>query len=157
MKDRVYDRSQLFLSIIDVIDKKKLTGETILVKYRTEKQKLYFPNNNTSIVGYGKLLDYCSERTKVIGPLGSAAIECLYHNIPYYAYISKFDTKLNSSIYNKLFDALCVANCTEEIAYNLKNKKIYRQGYSKQDLLHQDGIYLYQMVDIIFRKQKELL
>ena len=152
IKDLIYDERQLFISIIDMVNQVMAPIDNILVKYRTENQKKNFPCNSTSTVGYGKLLDYCGEKTRVIGPLGSAAIECLSRDIPYYAYQLNNSIQSNRAIYNMLSEALYVADCAGKLMDHLKNNKIYRHGYSKRDLLHENGLYLHQIVELILSK-----
>ena len=153
LNDRMADAQQVIPTIVEVVERVKKPGDKVLVKYRVDKQYLMFPYDGESIVGYGKLLDYCSADTIVIGFPGSAAVECLLNDVRFYAFWDYRRYQANKYLW---FDPeiffLYVARTKEELYENIVSQRMYRSGYSKRDLLHEDGMYLHEIVSVILSK-----
>ncbi len=146
---------QRFKSLIYMVTKYKKQEQTLLIKYRAKKQKKFYPVNdvyNALDDKVGSFLEYCHDKTIVIGPSGSACIEALKSNIRYFSYeISPYPNN-NNAYYSKLNSVLFVAKNNKEIIENINSNRIYREGASINDLLHTDGLYLEEIVKFILNK-----
>jgi hypothetical protein len=147
-----------FQSLVSLIEQYKENDKTLLIKYRSKNQGAFFPIKNIDSVNeesYGSFLKYCNKNTIVIGPLGSACIEALLKNIKYYAYDPTPSPNKNKAYCGKLNQLLYTAIDKNELFDNLKNNKIYKHNYSKDDLLYSDGIYLDQIVELIISNKND--
>ena len=149
LDDLISKNSQWFKSLANAIENYKLSTQTILAKYQVSKLKASNPVNCKSIVGYGTFLDYCSKDTIIVGPPGSACIEALSNDLSYYTYITTEDPHPNKSNYNGLREMLFVASTVGEVIDNIKNKNIYKPGFSKKDVLYENGYYLCDLVKLL--------
>jgi hypothetical protein len=138
-----------FKSLVDCIFKLKDKNETCLIKFKYNAQRKIFSefsNDNEC-----NFLNYCDQNTIIIGQPGSACIEALIGDLSYFPY-SLSCNNYNKAVFNKLSDVLYIANNAEDIVKNLARKRIYRPGFSKKDLLHNEGMYLNQIIESILKK-----
>jgi hypothetical protein len=154
LDDLISKNSQWFQSLADAIENYKLSTQTILAKYQVSKLKNSNPVNCTTVVGYGTFLNYCSKDTIIVGPPGSACIEALLNDLSYYTYITTEDPHPNKGYYNGLREMLFVASTVDEVIDNIKNKNIYKSGFSKKDVLYENGKSLHEIVEIILNDEK---
>jgi predicted glycosyltransferase len=146
-----HDRD-IFKDTINVVKKTKLAKEDFLVKYRTRSQYKIFPTDEIKEIGYGNLIDFCYQKTIVIGYPGSAMIECFTNNITFFPFCDLNKFILNSSVNKLLNNFLYIATNEEELLDNIKQNKVFRDGYSKEDILHKDAKYLNEIVKNILNK-----
>lgn len=153
LRDRLVEARRYVQDMHDVVSHFKKPGEQIVVKYRTENQRRNFPCDYESRVGYGTLLDLCTEQTVVIGPPGSALLECLSNGVRFYSFWD-YDSYIRNRYLsiqslNRLSEVVYIAKSKEELLDNLHYQRIYKPGRSKTDLLHQDGMRLKEIVSKI--------
>lgn len=154
MKDRIVDSRNFFSQVADTINLYKAVNGSLTVKYREESQRLAFPCAYRAIVG-GKesILELCDSDTVVIGPPGSALLECLLNDVPYYAYWNyefyKDNQFLSRRSIESMMNILHIAKNSNELIFNIINSKIYKNKYSKRDLIYCDGLKLNAIVKII--------
>ena len=134
----------------DIVKMVKKNSHDYLIKYRDQNQLLAFPTFDASEVGYGHLMKYCNKNTIVIGHPGSAMIECLRNNIRFFSYFDYERICHKSSINLLLLKCLYIAKNKEELSDNILTNKIFKPGYTKEDLLFNDGKYLHEIVSSIF-------
>ena len=130
-------------------------GEDYLIKYRDPGEFRKYPStgNIISKSGQGRLLDYCNPDTIVIGNPGSSMMECLINDINFFSF-SNYEKHIANPSFNIYTNNLLhVARNKTELLENIQNNKIYKDGYSKNDLLHHDGIYLDEIVSLILSKK----
>lgn len=137
-------RSKLLLNFEKLVNEIEAYGKSldksIIVKYRTEQQKVRFPVKISQIISYGKLLELSKENSIFIGPFNSAWIETSLANFEYYAY------NLNKSspiTYDKFY--YC-ANNPKELIFNILNKRTFKRNYTKKNLLHNNSHELFEIV-----------
>lgn len=158
LRDRLADARLYIQDAVDVVSRIKSPEDRLVVKYRDEKHRLNFPYHGEARVGYGALLDLCSEHTIVIGFPGSAAWECLVNGIRFYAF-RDFSAHMANRFTDKgaverLLDIMYVAHNKDELYDNICHKRIYKPGHSKGSLTHQDGMLLHEIVEEILRRQE---
>lgn len=145
---------------LDVVARVKNPEERVVVKYRTEVQLQNFPCEAEIRVGYGALLDFCAAHTIVIGPPGSAMLECLLNDIRFYSFRNYHQYLANKSLsieaLNRLQDVVYIAESKEELFDNMMHKRVYRPGHSKVDLLHQDGMRLHEIAAAIIASRSSV-
>lgn len=155
LKDTLSFSRKWLTNVSHAILKIKKKNQVFLIKYRSDLQKKHFPIEGVNIVGCGTFIDYCHQGTIVIGPPGTACIEALLNDIKYYTYdyAQLFSSSNpNKASFNRLTEILYTAKNTNELLDNIHNKHIYRVGYSKKNLLHKNGSYLYEIVNCILSK-----
>ena len=161
MSNLISDGRKGFNDILVVVKKLILDDEEFLIKYRTlgeykklgEFKKHPSSGNIETKSGQGRLLDYCAFDTIVIGYPGSAMLECLTNDINFFSF-SNYEKHISNPSFNALTTKLLyIAKSKEELLNNIINKKIYKAGYSKSDLLHNDGKYLDEIVSFILNKR----
>ena len=152
IRDRLCDENSFFNEIVNFFCKKKKFNKKILIKYRSKAQKNKFPNNFIEHAEQGKLLDFCNENTSVIGPVNSATIECLTSKIDYFCY--RYDPELNKNLAHTytLDKMLHVANNIGDIERNFEEKKIFKDNFTKNDLVHTNGLKLNKIIEEILNK-----
>ncbi len=152
IKDRLCDENLFFNQIISFFYKINNFKENILIKYRTNAQKSKFPNDLAESVNEGKIMDFCNEVSIVVGPVNSATIECLTNKIDYYCY--RYDPGFNKNLSHTytLDKILYVANNIHEMKTHFKQKKIFRENFSNDDLIHKDGLKLNEIIKKILYK-----
>jgi hypothetical protein len=134
-----------------VVNKVKLKNEDYLIKYRDPLQFLRFPTDHIKEIGYGTLMKYCDEKTIVIGHPGSSMIECLTNNVSFFSYFDYDKCKQNSGINMLTNDCLYIAKNKEELLENIISNRIYKSGNNKEDIVFNDGKYLYEIVHDILK------
>lgn len=158
LRDRLVDSQQLMADALDVVDRLKGDGQTVLVKYRSKNQPINFPCAAESQVEYGPLLDYCSSTTIVIGFPGSAALDCLLSDIPFYAFWNyqcyQGNRFVSMEAVTRLLDVIYIARTNAELYENIVNRTIFKPGRKKNDLLHSNGMSLQEIIQEIFKRQK---
>ena len=158
MSNLISDGRKTISEILIVVKKLISDDEEFLIKYRTlgDYKKTPSIGNIETQAGQGKLLDYCFDGTLVIGYPGSAMLECLSNDINFFAF-SNYENHVSNPSFNPLTTKLLyVAKNKEELLNNILNNNIYKEGYSKKDLLHSDGKYLDEIVSYILNKKNIL-
>lgn len=141
--DLLSKSNQIFLNFEKNIKKlSKKEKKSFVVKYRHKLQQKNFPCFNNYIVSYGKLLNYCHEKTIVIGPCGTAMLEVLKKKVQYYPFDLFQAYKKNRIIHNNFTSILYVAKTNNELINNIKKKKIFKYGFTVDNLIYTDGISL---------------
>jgi hypothetical protein len=138
-----------FQSIVSGIDEFNDQNHNCLIKYRSLNQKLFFPvdtNNAVLDEDSGSFLKYCNQDTIIVGPLGSACVEALRSNMRYFSYDPLPRPSQNKAYFNQLNEMLYTANDKAELLNNINKNQIFRKGFSKINLLYEDGIDLNQIV-----------
>jgi len=153
LRDRFVDARQHVQDALDAVSRIKKSEDRVVVKYRSKNQQLNFMCDAEALVGYGTLLDLCSEHTIVIGFPGSAMLECLLNDIRFFPF---WDYRLHQQnryfcmdAVQRLIDTVHVARSGGELYDNLVHQRVYKPGRSKTQLLHQNGIQLHRIVDEI--------
>lgn len=154
MQDKIVDSRRFFNEICLAISMHKKINDSLVIKYREASQVLVFPCSCETIVGGKKgVLDLCDEDTIVIGPPGSALLECQLHEVPFYSYWRYESYKDNQFLSSKSVDNLqsiiYIAKNNIELIFNMANSKIYKDGYSKSDLIYGNGLRLNEVVKTI--------
>jgi hypothetical protein len=157
MKDRIVDSRKYFTQIVDAIYQYKTVNDGLIVKYREHAQWQAFPCACETIIGGKKsILDLCDNNTLVIGPPGSALLECLLNDVPFYTYwnyeLYKGNQFLNQKSIDSMMRIFYIAKNTEELTFNINNSKIYKNDHSKKDLIYYDGLRLNEIVKIILEE-----
>jgi len=157
MRDRLVDARRYIQDMFDVVHRIKRPEDRVVVKYRGMNQQLNFPYDGENRVGYGTLLDLCDRDTIVIGPPGSAALECLLNDIRFYVFqdfglyeANKYGDK---EAVERLLSIIHVASNKDELFENIIYTRIYKPGHSKRNLIHQDGMHLNEVVEEILKRQ----
>jgi len=143
-----------FQSVVSGIEEFKSQNQLCLIKYRSSNQKLFFPVSTTSEIieeDGASFLKYCAKNTIVIGPLGTACIEALIKDIRYFPYDPLPYPSKNIAYYNKLNEILYASKTKYELIENIKSNLIFRKGYSRKNLLYEDGLNLNQIVNLILK------
>ena len=155
MSNLISDGRKSLQEAIEVVNTLLKDGEDYLIKYRDPGEYKKYPSigNIISNSGQGKLLDYCKPETIVIGNPGSSMMECLNNDINFYSFSNYEKHIANPSFNNNTIDLLHVAKNKAELIYNIQNNRIYKDGFSKNDLFHHDGIYLNEIVSLILNKK----
>jgi len=160
LRDRLVEAQAEFSAILAVVDRVKLPGQRVLVKYRSENQRANFPCARNARVGYGQLLKFCARNTTVIGPPNSAAWECWLNDIAYYPFWNHRryagNKYLSVDAIGWLSQVVYIACNAEELHENLVRRRIFKPGKSKRDLLHRDGLYLQEIVARILQRRKRI-
>ena len=134
---------QIFLNIEKSINQlSKENKKSFIVKYRAKEQRENFPCLSNYIVSYGKLLNYCHEKTIVIGPCGTAMLNVLKKKVQYYPFDLFQAYKKNRTFHNDFTSILYVAETNNELINNIKKKKIFKYGFTVDNLIYNDGISL---------------
>jgi len=154
MSDFISDGRKEIKDIVHIINKIKLDEDEYLVKYRTLAQFTMFPTKDTHVIGYGNLLDYCTKDSVVIGYPGSAMLECLSNDISFFSYYDYEKHSLNPNMNKLLTQLLYISKTKEELLDNILHKRIFREGYSKDDLIYNDGKFLHEVVSNILSKKR---
>lgn len=153
MRDTIADAREYIPAALEVIEKIRQPGESVLIKYRTENQRRLFPTRVHARVGYGNLLDLCGPDTVVVGRPGSATWECLLNDISFYAFWDMWsycnNRFTNRGALTRLSNILKVARTPQELHSNLSHGEIYQAGRSKLDLLHSTGVGLPDIVSAV--------
>lgn len=138
--------------IVGVVNKIKSDEEEYCIKYRTKFQSKIFPTEYSKEIGYGNLIDFCDHKTVVIGYPGSAMIECFKNNIAFFPYCNLDKFILNSTFNKLLSNYLFIAKNKEELLDNILSNRVFKEGYSKEDVLHNDAKYLKEVVKNILNQ-----
>jgi len=156
MSDLIIDSAKTIDRITSVINKVTNFKNECLIKYRSYEQLAMYPSKNNIEVGYGELLSYCEKDSIVIGYPGSAMIECLKSDIRFFSFHDFEKQSKNQNINTLIIRALHVAKNEEELLDNILNNKIFKPGYSVEDLLYSDGMNLCEIVSYILNNQKRI-
>lgn len=162
LRDRRVVAQQMMEDALDVVEGIRGDGQRVLVKYRTAKQLVKFPCSAESKVGYGRLLDYCTDSTIVIGfPGSSPLLERLLNDGLFYAfwdYRNYLDNRyISMEAVTRLLNVIYIARNKEELRENILAGKIFKPGHSKEDLLYSDGIYPHEIIhEILMRQNVEM-
>jgi hypothetical protein len=151
MSNLIVEGRKMIKDVQYVIDKINLKNEDYIIKYRSQMQFLTFPTDHSREFGYGNLIQFCRSDTTVIGPPGSAMIECLINGISFFNYFDYDKCSQNSSLNNSIMKFLYVAKNKEELLDNILNNRIFRLGFNKSDLLYSDGKNLNEIVESILQ------
>jgi hypothetical protein len=127
-------------------------NEEYLIKYRDEFQVLMYPSNHQKKIGYGNLMKFCNSDTIVIGHPGSAMIECINNGINFYPYFDYDKFIQNSTLNTKLLEGMHISRNKQELLDNLLSNKVFKDGFSKEDLFFKNGKYLFEIVSQILDK-----
>ena len=116
------------------------------IKFRTidELEAFGFKNGKTIIrgeefnvfAGYGDLHNFFNDIDMVVGPISSATVECALANIDYYSFqdFSIYDN--NPNIFQSIKNVIEIATKKEELVINIKEQKIYKNGFSVKSLVN---------------------
>ena len=80
-------------------------------------------------------------------------LECLNNDINFFSY-GNYEKHLSNPSFNSLTaELLYVAKDKDELLNNILKMRIYKEGFSKSDLLHNDAKYLDEIVSYILNKK----
>ena len=153
MNDRLSDARHFVADAVDVVNSFRQPGESLVIKYRSHNETKNYPTEQSVLVGYGQLLDLCSEESVVIGNPGSATWECLLNGISFYSIWNinrcKASGYFSQQAITGLSNMLYIANNKNELLDNLKQRKIYKPGKSLSDLSVSKTLRLTEIIDMI--------
>ena len=156
MRDTFAKNSQYIKSIYELCLKLNYTQNQILIKYRTNEQKNNHYTNYKSEIGYGLLKNYLHKGVIVIGPPGSATIECLLNDLQFYTYedlnLISQNKSVNLQALDQLYKTLYIADNIENLEFNMLNELIYKKNKSKKNLTFNNGYYTKQIVEKILNE-----
>lgn len=150
LRDRIADAERWLAEALDVIEELRSPRQRVLVKFRSRNQALNFPVKCEVRCGYGRLLEYCSPESVVIGWPGSGAWECLLHDIPFYSFwdARKYlrNRYVSPAAVRRLHALLHIACDKNSLRENIRHRRVFKPGKGKKDLLHEKGMDLHRIV-----------
>lgn len=132
--DTLCNARKFLIEIIDNVKKIKKPEEEYIIKHRGNESYEIYNIIENSALGYGTFIEYCDQNSIVIGPCGTAFFEAIINNISYYSYDFTKAYEKNKMIFNNFSDSVYVADNPKTIFNNIKEKKIYKNGFSKKQI-----------------------
>ena len=89
--------------------------------------------------GYSSFPEVAAKADLVIGGFGTALMEATLMGIDYYVVGSKYDALIHS-VSGTLEKMMYVSHSIDELRENIRNKRIFRPGYSAKDFVDLEGV-----------------